>query len=93
MACAVWSHKLPVVHPQVVVGTNCRSAGDSLRDLDQKALIEDDFVLVSGDVISNLDIAAVVREHQARKLRDSNAIMTMVGCHLSCKIWRLHPFL
>ena len=71
---------------QVVVDTNCRSAGDALRALDQKALMEDDFVLVSGDVISNLDIAGVVREHQARKAKDSNAIMTMVGaCAAPCR--------
>lgn len=64
---------------QVVVATNCRSAGDALRALDQQALIEDDFVLVSGDVVANLDLAAVVQEHQARKAKDNHAIMTMVG--------------
>ena len=49
-----------------------------MRDLDGKHLITGDFILVSGDVISNLPIEAALAKHQARRETDKNAIMTMV---------------
>ena len=64
---------------------SCRSAGDALRALDQKGIMEDDFVLVSGDVVANLDLAAVLQEHRLRRAKDNNAIMTMVSkMHSRC---------
>ena len=69
-------------HPlllQVVVGSSCRSAGDCLRALDQSGALGGDFVLVCGDVVSNMDLGAVVAEHRARRDTDPNAIMTMVS--------------
>jgi len=49
-----------------------------LRDLDGKHLITGDFLVVSGDVISNLPIEAALKQHRARREADKNAIMTMV---------------
>ena len=37
-----------------------------------------DFLLVSGDVISNIALDAALAEHRARREKDKNAIMTMV---------------
>jgi len=49
-----------------------------MRDLDSRALITGDFLLVHGDLISNLPIDAALQAHRARRLADKNAIMTMI---------------
>ncbi|KAJ5168016.1 uncharacterized protein N7482_003610 [Penicillium canariense] len=54
------------------------SVGDVMRDLDGKHLITGDFIVVSGDVISNLPIESVLSKHRKRREADKNAIMTMV---------------
>ena len=66
------------------MGSGCRSAGDCLRALDQSGALGGDFVLVCGDVVSNMDLAAVVAEHRARRDTDPHAIMTMVGSWRTC---------
>lgn len=54
------------------------SVGDVMRDLDGKHLITGDFIVVSGDVISNLPIEGALTKHRARREADKNAIMTMI---------------
>lgn len=54
------------------------SVGDAMRDLDNRDLITGDFLLVSGDVISNLPLEPALARHRARREKDKNAIMTMV---------------
>ena len=54
------------------------SVGDAMRDLDRRGLITGDFVLVMGDLISNLNLDAALSKHKARREKDPNAIMTMV---------------
>lgn len=49
-----------------------------MRDLDGKHLITGDFILVSGDVVSNLPIEAALAKHRSRREADKNAIMTML---------------
>lgn len=49
-----------------------------MRDLDGKHLITGDFIVVSGDVISNLPIEDALAQHRKRRESDKNAIMTMV---------------
>ena len=49
-----------------------------MRDLDNRDLITGDFILVSGDVISNLPIEPALAKHRARREKDKNAIMTMI---------------
>ena len=62
---------------QIVTSTACTSAGDALREIDNSGVITSDpFVLISGDVISNIDLQAVIRTHEQR--RKQNGIMTMV---------------
>ena len=63
---------------RVIVSTNCKSAGEALREIDVKDVIKTDFVLVSGDVVSNMDLGAAMRTHRARRDKDKGAIMTMV---------------
>lgn len=54
------------------------SVGDMMRDLDQKQLINGDFVCVSGDVVSNFPISKALKVHKQRREADKNAIMTML---------------
>ncbi|KAJ3387866.1 hypothetical protein HDU92_001754 [Lobulomyces angularis] len=61
-----------------VVSQELYSHGDALRELDQKGLLKSDFVLVSGDIISNMNLEKALKEHKARKLTDKNSMMTMV---------------
>lgn len=54
------------------------SVGDVMRDLDQKHLIAGDFIVVTGDIVSNFPIEPALRQHKIRREKDKNAIMTMV---------------
>ncbi|KAK9827334.1 hypothetical protein WJX81_006406 [Elliptochloris bilobata] len=68
------------VSVQVVVelAMACTSAGDAFRSLDQKDLVKNTFVLVSGDVVVNMDLAAAYREHRERRQASPSAILTLV---------------
>lgn len=61
-----------------IVKTTARSVGDALRDLDARDLITGDFLLVHGDLVSNLPIDAALAAHRARRTADKNSIMTMI---------------
>lgn len=54
------------------------SVGDVMRDLDQKHLMAGDFLVVSGDIVSNFPIEKALRQHKNRREKDKNAIMTMI---------------
>ena len=49
-----------------------------MRDLDNRDLIIGDFLLVSGDVVSNMSIRPALAKHRARREKNKDAIMTMV---------------
>ncbi|TIB31051.1 hypothetical protein E3P84_03074 [Wallemia ichthyophaga] len=70
------AHSTLTVTP--IVSTTSVSAGDAIRELDAKQLIRTDFVLISGDVVSTVDIHRVVAEHKERRKSNKDAIMTMV---------------
>ncbi|KAL1557512.1 translation initiation factor eIF-2B subunit epsilon-like isoform X3 [Salvia divinorum] len=57
---------------------NAAGAGDALRSIHERNVIRGDFVLVTGDTVSNMPLTRVVKEHRERRKRDSNAVMTMV---------------
>lgn len=62
----------------VLSSTGPLSVGDVLRDIDSRSLIRSDFVLVSGDLVANLDLRAVIAVHKERRKADKMAIMTVV---------------
>ncbi|MBN3285382.1 EI2BE factor, partial [Polyodon spathula] len=56
-----------------------RSLGDVLRDVDAKTLVRSDFLLVCGDVVSNIDITPALQEHRNRRKKEKNiSVMTMI---------------
>jgi translation initiation factor eIF-2B subunit epsilon len=61
-----------------ILKSSATSVGDAMRDIDNRGLITGDFLLVPGDVVSNLPIDAALQRHRARRIADKNAIMTVV---------------
>uniref|UniRef100_A0A669QDJ7 Translation initiation factor eIF2B subunit epsilon n=1 Tax=Phasianus colchicus TaxID=9054 RepID=A0A669QDJ7_PHACC len=49
-----------------------RSLGDVLRDVDAKSLVRSDFILVTGDVVSNLNVSRALEEHKLRRKMEKN---------------------
>lgn len=48
----------------IITSEMFRSLGDVLRDVDAKSLVRSDFVLVYGDVVSNVNISQALQEHR-----------------------------
>ncbi|XP_066537082.1 translation initiation factor eIF-2B subunit epsilon [Hoplias malabaricus] len=66
-----------VVH--IITSDLYRSLGDVLRDVDAKSLVRSDFVLVYGDIVSNIDLSNALQEHKLRRKLEKNiSVMTMV---------------
>ena len=71
-----WSTTLSV---RCITSTACLSAGDALRELDAMGVIRSDpFILISGDVISNMDLKKAIAFHKEKRKEDNNCIMTVV---------------
>ena len=50
-----------------------------MREIDQMGVINSDpFILISGDVISNMDLKKAIEFHKARKKEDNDCVMTVV---------------
>ena len=62
----------------IVTAKETFSPGDAMRDIYTHQIITSDFVLVTGDLVSNVRIDDVVRVHKERRRTDKDAIMTMV---------------
>ncbi|CAG8451819.1 3532_t:CDS:10 [Ambispora leptoticha] len=73
-----WNRPHSPIKITTIITPEARSVGDVLRELDAKQLIDSDFILVCGDVVSNINLEQVLEAHRERKLVDKNAIMTMV---------------
>ncbi|CAB9502029.1 factor eIF-2B subunit epsilon [Seminavis robusta] len=63
----------------VVRDPSLTNAGDALRELDRRDLVQSDpFLLLRGDVVANVDLQRVLQEHKERHKQDSSAIMTLL---------------
>lgn len=72
-----------------ILAPHAYGVGDVMRELDSKSLIQTDFILVSGNVVSNMKLDKVLEEHRNRRAANKDAIMTMVmkraaANHRSC---------
>jgi len=54
-----------------------RSIGDCMRDIDNRGIISSDFILVIGDLVSNLDFQGAYEFHLEKKKSDRDYISTM----------------
>ena len=74
-----WMRASSRVRVEVIVNVDCITAGDALRDVNERQIMsEDDFVLVAGDVVSNLDLAPILAAHKERRANKIDCIMTSV---------------
>lgn len=62
-----------------------RSTGDCLRDLDSKALIKTDFVIMDVGCCGNLPLTELLNSHKRLKKQDKNAILTSIVRNLFTK--------
>ncbi|PTB44681.1 hypothetical protein M441DRAFT_66417 [Trichoderma asperellum CBS 433.97] len=63
---------------QFVRVADARSVGDVLRDMDKRSLVDGDFLLVHGDVVSNLILDDALAAHRKRREASAANIMTMI---------------
>lgn len=70
---------------QVHSSENNVSTGDCLRDLDSKALIKTDFVIMDVGCCGNLPLGQLLDDHKALKKRDKNVILTSIVRNLFSK--------
>lgn len=54
------------------------SMGDAMRELDAKAFIRSDFILVSGYVITTLPLDQILESHKKRRETDKGCAMTLI---------------
>lgn len=73
-----WSAQSSPFSKLELIQSTSHSIGDAMRDLDSRSLLVGDFLLVYGDVVSNLPLESALAAHRARRAKDKNAIMTMV---------------
>lgn len=71
-----WTRSIKV---KCVIDSSVTNAGDALRELDKQNLIQSDpFILMTGDVVTNVDIVPALQDHKDRHKKDSSAIMTVL---------------
>ncbi|PVU98520.1 hypothetical protein BB559_001490 [Furculomyces boomerangus] len=73
-----WSRHSCSMKIRVNVAKEATSAGDFMRVLDSQSLIKSDFILCSANIVANINMEDILKEHRERKLQDKNQIMTLV---------------
>ncbi|CAG8537382.1 338_t:CDS:10 [Paraglomus occultum] len=73
-----WNRPYSPLKITTIVTPTALSVGDALREVDNRHLISSDFILVSGDVVSNVQLDKALELHRARRATDKDSIMTMV---------------
>lgn len=72
-----WSLPWSPFKVSTIMSLESRSVGDAMRDLDNRGLITGDFILVSGDLITNMEFDKALEVHRQRKKDDKDHIVTM----------------
>ncbi|KAK1451338.1 eIF4-gamma/eIF5/eIF2-epsilon [Colletotrichum melonis] len=72
------SIRTPFTSLQFIRVSDARSIGDFLRDLDGRGIMDGDFIVVHGDVVSNISLDGALAAHKARKEAAATNIMTVV---------------
>lgn len=60
-----------------IISPEARSIGDVMRDIDNRGIITGDFVLISGDVVTNVDFNKMWDFHKRMHAKDKDHIATM----------------
>lgn len=82
IASSRWSKPNSVLQVTIVVNQEAESVGDVLRDIDSRAVIHGDFVLVNcADIVSNVNLSTILTEHRVRRRLlpgGQNFVMTII---------------
>ncbi|KAF2152615.1 translation initiation factor eIF-2B subunit epsilon [Myriangium duriaei CBS 260.36] len=78
LSTSKWTSRTSPFDVFEILRSTSNSIGDAMRDLDKRAMLGGDFLVVYGDIISNLTLAPALAAHKARKAVDKNSIMTML---------------
>jgi translation initiation factor eIF-2B subunit epsilon len=64
----------------IIVAPSCKSVGAAMREVDSRGKIRGDFILVNGDVVSNMKLEPALLAHRKRREEEKNkdAVLTMV---------------
>ena len=73
-----WNLSTSPVKLRILVAEDCTSVGDALRNIDSRSLVKSDFVLVSGDLVANMELKEVIDRHKEIRKADRMAVMTSV---------------
>ncbi|XP_071088301.1 translation initiation factor eIF2B subunit epsilon-like isoform X1 [Haliotis cracherodii] len=73
-----WNDSSSPMQVSPILSDGCMSVGDALREIDSKSLVRSDFILVSGDIISNINLKKILEEHKKRREKDKSSVMTLV---------------
>ena len=78
LAASRWMKPTSPVKLRIIISEACPSVGDALRDIDAQSLIRTDFILVSGDLVANMQLQEVIQKHRELKKKDKMLVMTCV---------------
>ncbi|XP_041465652.1 translation initiation factor eIF-2B subunit epsilon-like [Lytechinus variegatus] len=73
-----WNEKTSPCRVFPVVSEGCHSLGDALREMERKSLIRSHFILVTGNLVSNLKLKEVLEMHKNRFQKDKLSAITLV---------------
>ncbi|XP_067001729.2 translation initiation factor eIF2B subunit epsilon isoform X2 [Anabrus simplex] len=73
-----WSESTSSMVVTIIVSESCRSLGDAMRDLDAKAVIRSDFILLSGSTVANVQLIPILEHHRKFAKQDKGAVMTLI---------------
>ncbi|EDO18139.1 hypothetical protein Kpol_1031p45 [Vanderwaltozyma polyspora DSM 70294] len=60
-----------------IMSPESRSIGDAMRDIDNRGIITGDFILISGDLVTNIEFDKVLEFHKKAHQNDKDHILTM----------------
>ncbi len=78
-----WSSASSPCKITTITSEGCLSVGDALREIDGQSLIKSDFILVNGDLVSNMNLKALIQEHKwVKTFRDfmEDNFREFIGC-------------
>ena len=78
LSASKWASPSSPFNNVTLLRSDAESVGDVLRDLNQRDVIVGDFLLIFGDVVSNVPLEPVLASHRTRRKKDKNALMTLV---------------
>lgn len=86
-----WSLPWAPFKVECITSVESRSIGDIMREIDSRSIVTDDFLLISGDVVTNIDLEKAINYHKKIKESDKDHIMTMVASEATAT-HRTRPF-